>query len=134
MRKPIVDISIFKDRRKQLAGKIPNSALIVASHPEMIRNHDVHYPYRQDTNLFYLTGFEEPGSVLVFRPGRDPEYALFVRKKDPLRETWDGFRFGPDMTKQVFGCDKTYGIEEIEAVLPKLLSEVDQVYYRLPII
>ncbi len=131
MRKPTIEASVFKERRRHLATKIPNAALIVASHPEMIRNHDVHYPYRQDTNMFYLTGFEEPESVMVFRPGCTPEYVLFVRYKDPLRETWDGFRYGPEATQQVFGCDKTYGIDEVEEVLPKLLSEVESVYYRL---
>jgi len=131
MRKPSIDMSIFKERRKTLASKIPNSALIVASHPEMIRNNDVHYPYRQDTNFFYLTGFEEPESVMVFRPGCQPEYTLFVRRKDPLRETWEGFRYGPEGTLATFGCDKTYPIEELESVLPKLLSEVENVYYRL---
>ena len=131
MRKPTLDISIFKERRKILVEKIPNSALIVASHPEMIRNNDVHHPYRQDTNLFYLTGFEEPESVLVFRPDRNPEYVLFVRRKDPLRETWDGFRYGPEAVQKEFGCDKTYPIDEIETVLPKLLGEVENVYYRL---
>jgi len=131
MRKPSHDMAIFKERRKIVGQKIPNSALIVASHPEMIRNHDVHYPYRQDSNMFYLTGFEEPESVMVLRPGHSPEYVMFVRRKDPLRETWDGFRYGPEGAQEAFQCDKTYAIDELESVLPKLLSEVDNVYYRL---
>jgi Xaa-Pro aminopeptidase len=126
-----MDVSVFKERRSKLAAKIPGAALIVASHPEMVRNNDVHFPYRQDTNLFYLTGFEEPESVLVFRPGRDPEYVLFVRRRDPLKETWDGFRYGPEGAERAFGCDKAYAIEELETILPKLLSEVERVYYRL---
>src|SRR5690349_8045317 len=120
MRKPAIDMSIFKERRKDLSSKIPNSALIVASHPEMIRNNDVHHSYRQDTNLFYLTGFEEPESVLVYRPGKNPEYTLFCRRKDPLRETWDGFRYGVDGAKDVFECDQTYAIDELDKMLPKL--------------
>src|SRR5690606_16429975 len=106
------------------------SAVIIPSHPEMVRNDDVHYEYRQDTNLFYLTGFEEPEPVLVFRPGMTPETVVFVRPKDPLSEIWDGFRYGPEAAQHEFGFDKTYLYSEIEKVLPDLLLPVDRVYYR----
>ena len=131
MRRPKHDMSIFKKRRERLASLTKGGAVIVPSHPEMIRNHDVHYPYRQDSNLFYLTGFEEPESVLVLRPGLTPEYVLFVRKKDVFRETWDGFRYGPEGAEREFGVNKAYPIEELDKVLPTLLEGVERVYYRL---
>lgn len=131
MRKPTYDMNIFAERRRLVGQEIFGSALVVASHPEHIRNHDVHFPYRQDSNLFYLTGWEEPESVLILRPGLTPEAVMFVRRRDPERETWDGFRYGPEGCEREFKIDKCYPIDELEKVAPALLKEVDRVYYRL---
>ncbi|WP_413559370.1 aminopeptidase P family protein [Bdellovibrio sp. HCB209] len=130
MRKPTFDMNIFAARRKALAQQIPGSALVVASHPELIRNHDVHFPYRQDSNMFYLTGWEEPESILIVRPGQTPETVMFVRRRDRERETWDGFRYGPEGCEQEFKIDKCYPIDEFEKLAPQLLSNVDSIYYR----
>lgn len=129
-RKPIFDMNIFAERRKKAGEQIPGAALVVASHPEYIRNHDCHFPYRQDSNLFYLTGWEEPESVLVYRPGLQPETVMFVRRRDVERETWDGFRYGPEGCEREFKVDKAYPIDEFQKVAPQLLKEVDRVYYR----
>lgn len=131
MRTPDIDVNIFKERRKRLAQLIPGSALIVPSHPEYIRNHDVHHNYRQDSNLYYLTGYEEPDSVLVLRPGKSPESILFVQKKDPSKETWEGFLYGPQMAKEVFGVDEAYEISRFEELAPTLLADCDRIYYRM---
>ena len=131
MRKTAEKIEIFKERRRQLGQQIKGSAMILAAAPEVIRNDDVHYPYRQDSNFYYLTGFEEPESILLFRPGLVPETILFVRKKDLERETWDGFRFGPELAEKEFQVDKAYLIDEFSKVAPGLLKEVDQLYYRM---
>lgn len=131
MRKPIYDMSIFQARRKILAQNTKGAAVIVAAHPELIRNNDVHYPYRQDSNLFYLTGFEEPNSVLVFRAGQNPETVLFVQPKDAGMETWTGFRYGVEGAKKYFNADVAYSIEALPQELPKLLKDVDKIYYSL---
>lgn len=131
MRKPTEDVRIFAERRQRIGRDLQGSALIVAANPEHIRNHDVGYPYRQDSNMYYLTGFEEPESVLIFRPGLKPETVMFVRRRDPERETWDGFRFGPEGVEREFGVDKAYPIDEFMTHAPVLLKEVDQVYYRM---
>lgn len=131
MRKPSVNLKVFADRRKRVAQQIQGSALIVASHPEHIRNHDVHFPYRQDSNLYYLTAFEEPESVLVLRPGQTPETVMFVRRRDRERETWDGFRYGPEGVEKEFGIEKVYPIDEFDKIMPTLLKSVDSVYYRM---
>ncbi|MFM6929660.1 MAG: aminopeptidase P family protein [Bdellovibrio sp.] len=130
MRKPTFDMNIFAERRKKLGQQIPGAALVVASHPELIRNHDVHFPYRQDSNMFYLTGWEEPESVLVYRPGLTPETVMFVRRRDIERETWDGFRYGPEGCEREFKIDKAYPIDEYTKIAPQLLKEVDRIYYR----
>lgn len=133
MRKPADNIEIFARRRRLLAERAKGSAIIIPSHPEMIRNNDVHHPYRQDSNLFYLTGWEEPESIFVFRPGQTPETVMFVRPKDIERETWDGFRYGPEGCAREFKIDKTFLITDFDKEIVELLKPVDRVYYRLNI-
>jgi Xaa-Pro aminopeptidase len=130
MRKPLENMKIFAERRAQVAEKMQGCALIVAASAEMIRNGSVHHAYRQDSNLYYLTGFEEADSIFLFRPGMNPESVLFLRKKSIERETWDGFRFGPEAAQTEFRMDKTYPIEEFETLAPQLLKGVDSLYYR----
>src|SRR6185437_14161204 len=108
MRTPTLPTTIFEERRKKLASQIKGGALILVANPEYYRNNDVNYPYRQDSNMFYLTGYEEPNSVFVFRPGHSPETVLFVMPKDPMKETWTGFRYGTDGAKKYFGIEASY--------------------------
>ncbi len=130
-RKPTENPEIFKKRRQKVMAGLNGAALIVASHPELIRNDDVHYPYRQDSNLYYLTGFEEPESILLLRPGQNPESVMFVRKKNIERETWDGFRFGPEATQKDFLIDAVYAIEDFEKKSIELLKGYEDLYYRM---
>lgn len=130
MRRPAFDMSVFKERRQTLASRAKGSAIILPAHPEFIRNNDVDHRYRQDSNLFYMTGFEEPESILVFRPGQTPETVMFVRPKDIERETWDGFRYGPEATEREFNIDKCYLISDFDKMIVDLLKPVDRVYYR----
>jgi Xaa-Pro aminopeptidase len=129
-RRPAFDMNVFKERRKKLAAMAQGSAIIIPSHPDYVRNNDVHHTYRQDSNFFYLTGFEEPESIFVMRPGQNPETILFTRPKDVERETWDGFRYGPEGAAREFNIDKTYLISEFDKVIGDLLKPVDRVYYR----
>lgn len=131
MRRPEWDMEVFKKRRQAVAEAMPEGALVIPSHPEYIRNNDVHHAYRQDSNLFYLTGFEEPDSVLVFRPGQNPETILFVRQKDLERETWDGFRYGVDGAKQSFNVDECFDIEKFADLAPVLINDCSLLYYTL---
>lgn len=130
MRKSAENPEIFKKRRKKVAAGLNGAALVVASHPEQIRNDDVHHLYRQDSNMYYLTGFEEPESFLVLRPGKNPESVLFVRQKNIERETWDGFRFGPEDAQKEFLMDAVYPIEEFTSRCIELLKGFEEVYYR----
>lgn len=131
MRTPQFDMNIFKERRQELARRMRGAVLVLAANPYVIRNNDVHYPYRQDSNLFYLTGFEESDSIFIFRPGQKPETVMFVLPKDPLRETWDGFLYGPDATQKLFGIDEVYPIDKFEEMLPKLVQTADRLLYSL---
>jgi Xaa-Pro aminopeptidase len=133
MRQPTDNMSIFKKRRQSLVEKAKGAALILISNPERIRNHDVHHAFRQDTNLYYLTGWEEPESILIFRPGQNPETVLFVRPKDVERETWDGFRYGPQGAQQHFGIDQAHLIDDFDKLAVDLLKTCDRLYYRFDI-
>ena len=131
MRKIAENVEIFKNRRKKVIAQLNGAALLVAAHPEQIRNDDVHHPYRPDSNMYYLTGFEEPECYLLIRPNQTPETVMFVREKNVERETWDGFRFGPEGTKKEFAIDEVYKIEDFESKAVDLLKGFEEVYYRL---
>src|SRR5687767_5154675 len=97
----------FARRRRQLMKLMGRDSIaILPAAPVRHRNSDVEYSYRQDSDFFYLTGFGEPESVAVLIPGRaQAEYVLFVRERDPERETWDGHRSGPEGAVRDFGAD-----------------------------
>ena len=125
MRKARIPVEHFQQRRDALRER-SDSAFVLFAAPEI-----KHVPYRQDSNFFYLTGFEEPGSVALIRPGKNPEFVLFVRPKDPSMELWDGFRFGVEGAQAEFGADQVYPVSELLQRAPALLKEVEKVYYRV---
>lgn len=128
---PLYNVEFFKERRRRLAQAMPkNSALILFSAPELIRNNDVHHYYRQDSDLFYLTGYEEADTVFVFTPGQEIESTLFVLEKDPLKETWDGFMYGTQGAKEAFQMDQVFDIKDFMEKAPGLLNYADQIFYR----
>lgn len=108
-----------------------DAILVLPAAPERIRSRDTHYPYRQDSDLLYLTGFPEPEAVLVLVPGRKHgEVILFCRERDPEREGWDGPRFGPEGAIDAFGLDDAYPITDLDDILPGLLEGRSRVYYH----
>lgn len=123
----------YARRRRQLmrlAGE--DAILVLAAAPERVRSRDTHYPYRQDSDFRYLTGFGEPEAVLVLVPGRrHGEALLFCRERDPEREAWDGPRLGPEDAVGTLGLDDAYPIDDIDEILPGLLEGRTRVYYHL---
>lgn len=117
-------------RRAAVRAALGDAVLVLPSAPTALRNNDVEHEYRQSSDLFYLTGFEEPDSVLVLS-GRDEGYTLFVRRRDPEREIWDGRRAGVEGAVEIYGADRAYPIEELDARLVDLLENVTRVHYRL---
>lgn len=123
----------FARRRKNLMAQMePNSIAIVPSAGEKARNRDVDYPFRQDSDFYYLTGFGEPDAVLVLLPGREHgEYILFCRDRDPAMELWDGYRAGPEGACSDYGADDAFPISDIDDILPGLLEGRERVYYAM---
>jgi Xaa-Pro aminopeptidase len=108
-----------------------NAILVLPAAPERIRSKDTAYPYRQDSDFWYLTGFAEPEAVLVLVPGRKHgECLLFCRERDPAKEAWDGPRAGQEGAVERFGMDDAYPISDLDDILPGLLEGRTRVYYH----
>ena len=122
----------FARRRQQLMRIIGDDAIcIVPAAPERLRNNDSHYPYRQDSDFHYLTGFPEPDAVLALIPGRaHAETILFCRERDPEREAWDGPRAGPEGAVSEYGVDDAFPIGDIDDILPGMIEGRSRVYYH----
>ena len=127
-----ISAQTYARRRRQLMRMAGDDAIVVIpSAPERIRSRDTHYPYRQDSDLWYLCGFAEPEAVLVLIPGRrHGEALLFCRERDPEREGWDGPRIGPEGAVDALGMDDAYPIDDLDEILPGLLEGRSRVYYH----
>ena len=123
----------FARRRKHLMSMMEKHsiAIIPAAH-EVTRSRDTEYPFRQDSDFFYLTGFNEPDAVLVLVPGRrQGQVIMFCRDKDPERELWDGRRAGPDGVVSDFGMDDAFPVGDIDDILPGLMEGRQRIYYSI---
>lgn len=107
------------------------SVAIIPSAREATRSNDTNYRYRQDSDFFYLTGFDEPESIAVIAPSNEHKYTLFVRPRDPEREIWDGRRAGVEGARNEHGADAAFPIAEFEEKLGDLLDGVTNLYYRI---
>jgi len=123
----------YARRRTTLMGLMGvNSIAILPAAREKIRSRDTEYHFRQDSDFYYLTGFDEPDAVLVLLPERPHgEYVLFCRDRDPAKEIWDGYRAGPDGACEKFGADDAFPIDDIDEILPGLLEGRERMYYSL---
>ncbi len=123
----------YARRRRQLmrmAGE--ESIIIVRAAPARVRNNDVHYPYRQDSDFLYLTGFREPHAVLVLMPDVNDGHAiLFCRERDPEREMWDGPMAGLRGAVADYGMDEAFDIGDLDRRLPGLLHDRERIFYDL---
>jgi Xaa-Pro aminopeptidase len=122
----------LKRRRQVMRSAGEGAVIIVRAAPEVIRNNDVMYPYRQRSDFLYLTGFREPGAMLVLLPeSRGGKAVLFCRERDQKREMWDGPMVGIEGAVADFGMDEAYSIEQAEQRLPELLQDRERIFYDL---
>jgi len=123
---------MFEQRRKKFLEQMKeNSVAVFKNSSETIRNNDVTYKHRTESDFYYLTGFSEPDSVLVLTPSHpEHKYILFVRPRDPNKETWYGKRAGVEGAMKDFGADIAYSIEQLDEKLAEYLK-VDSLYYTL---
>jgi Xaa-Pro aminopeptidase len=123
----------FARRRRDLMAQMePHSIAIVPAALEKIRNRDVEFPFRQDSDFYYLTGFPEPDAVLVLLPGREHgEVVVFCRERDPTMELWNGYRAGPEGVCARYGADDAFPINDMDDILPGLIEGRERVYYAM---
>ncbi|HEV7893041.1 MAG TPA: aminopeptidase P N-terminal domain-containing protein, partial [Pyrinomonadaceae bacterium] len=121
--------------RPQLAEFVrrmgPDSVAIIPAAREALRSNDTEYRFRQDSDFYYLTGFNEPDAVAVIAPSREARYTLFVRPRDREKETWTGRRAGVEGAKERHGADEAFPVEEFDAKLMEILDGAHTLYYRL---
>ena len=123
----------YARRRRQLMREMePDTIAVIPSANELLRNGDVHYPFRQDSDFLYLTGFSEPEAVIVLVPQREQgEYIIFCREKDREQETWHGRRAGQEGAVAHYGADDSFPISDINDILPGLMENREKVFYTM---
>lgn len=123
----------YAARRSNLARRMRadgGGVLVLFAAATYLRNGDVEHDYRQDSDFFYLTGFDEPESVLVFDADTEQgSLHLFVRERDPAREIWDGPRTGVEGAVSKHGAARAFSIKDLQTELPKLIENKDRLVY-----
>jgi Xaa-Pro aminopeptidase len=112
-------------------NRIGGGTAILRSAPMAVMHNDVEYNFRQDSDFFYLTGFDEADAVAVLAPHHEHQFVLFVQPRDPEQETWHGYRAGVEAAKEKYGADEAYPITELDQHLPQYLEQADRIYAHL---
>lgn len=125
--------SEFKKRRKLLMEQIGDGNIgIIASASNRTRNRDVDYPFRQDSDFYYLTGFKEPDALAVFIPGRKQgQYILFCQEFDEKKALWEGAHPGLEGATRDYGADDAFPFDDIHDILPGMLENKSKVFYPM---
>ena len=127
-----MDPTPFARRRRDLMQQMGGGVAIIPTAPSRPRNRDIHFPYRPDSDFYYLTHFPEPEAVAVLVPGRaHGEYLLFCREKNAEKETWEGRRAGLEGARELYGADDAFPIDDIDEILPGLLENREKVFYSM---
>ncbi len=125
---PSISQSIYSARRDSLLKKIPRGVVVMAAAPQVMRNGDMEYEYRQNSDFYYLTGFQNQGALLVLRPNAEQQYVLFVRPHNIHAEIYTGSRPGVAGAMTTFGADTAFTTDQIETVLPQLIGHSKTLY------
>jgi len=127
---------IYRERReavlKQMHAQTGGGLALVPTAAELPRNRDSLFPFRHDSYFYYVSGFPEPEAVVALVAGPDGNrQMLFCREKNEEREIWDGFRYGPDAAREIFGFDEAHPIEALDGMLPDLAADRPALYTPL---
>lgn len=126
------DIAQFLDRRQRFAEAVGDGLAIVPGGTEVYRNADTAYPFRQNSDFFFLTGFDEPEAVAVFNPTHAKErFVLFVRPRDREQEVWTGRRAGVEGAIGTYGADTAYPVAQLDDKLREWMLERSTLFHRL---
>lgn len=127
-----MDRKVFERRRERLMQHMGGGVAILPTAPVRVRNRDVHFPFRPDSDFYYVTNFPEPEAVAVLVPGREHgQFILFCRERNPEKEIWDGKRAGLEGARELYGADDAFPIDDIDEILPGLLENREKVFYSM---
>ena len=123
----------FTKRRRRLMDMMGEGGIaVVATSPTRQRNRDIEFPFRPDSNFYYLTGFDEPAAVAVLAPGRGQgEFVMFCQERNRMLEQWHGSRLGLEGVCERLGADDAFPISDINDILPGLLGNKSRIYYAM---
>ncbi|MEM6451335.1 MAG: aminopeptidase P N-terminal domain-containing protein [Cyanobacteria bacterium P01_D01_bin.105] len=123
--------SEYRQRRQAVLEALGQNTAVFCSAPPAVMHNDVDYLFRQDSDFFYLTGFNEPDAVLILSGGHEAhKVVMFVRPKDLEKETWSGYRVGVEAAKEQYGADEVFSIEKLDEELPKYVQPSSRLYYH----
>jgi Xaa-Pro aminopeptidase len=126
------DLAPFVERRQRFAEALGDGLAIIPGARETLRNGDVHHEFRQESDFYYLTGFDEPDAVALFNPSHPKEpYVLFVRPRDRQLEVWNGRRAGVEGAIGTYGANSAYPIEQLDQKLREYAVDRSALFYRL---
>lgn len=124
--------AVYKQRRDRLLEMMDDGVAVLSTATMQTRSNDTEYPFRPNSDFYYLTGFEEDNSVVVLcKKGDESKSVLFVQEKVPEMELWTGERLGVDAAKERFSFDEVYGIDNFEEQIKALLKEQSLLYFEL---
>ena len=127
-----MDIKVLEKRRREVMEQMVGGIAIIPTAPTRMRNRDVEFPFRPDSDFYYLTHFPEPQAVAVLVPGRaQGEYLLFCRDRNAEKEIWEGGRAGIAGARERYGVDDAFPIDDIDDILPGLLENCEKVHYTM---
>jgi Xaa-Pro aminopeptidase len=123
---------VFAERRQRVRDAMgPDAVAIFLGARQVVRSRDTDYPFRQDSDFWYLTGFDHPNAVAVLRTGAEPAYTLFVEPRDRDTEVWNGYRPGVEGAKRDFEADEAFPVGEFLGKLPELVKGARRIYHVL---
>lgn len=125
-----MEAEVFARRRANFLARLgEREAAILAAAPPQPRSRDVEFPYRQDSDFYYLTGFPEPNAIAVFLPGcKQGQFILFCQEYDEQKAIWEGHHAGLKGARKDYGAEEAYSIDEVDAVMPKLLAGRERIH------
>lgn len=133
MKHTLLPVDEFIARRQRFTNQMPNNSIaLISAATEVTRSNDTEYPFCQNKNFYYLTGFNEPEAVLVLIRAKNTENVqsiLFCRDKDPLQEVWHGLRVGPKQAEIDYGFDQCFVLNELKELIPQFINNQQQLLF-----
>jgi Xaa-Pro aminopeptidase len=129
----LISPAVFAERRARFFQALGGAAAVIPAAPLVTHHADCEWPFRQNSDFWYLTGFDEPDAVALFLPHKPAgeRFVLFVQPKEPSAEVWNGFRWGCEGAVEQFGADLAHPIGELAQRLAEYLNGAEGIAFRV---